>query len=99
MYFKVSSIGSSENYFEKNKEILLEEIEFMDILEKSELVLVFDINVKVKMLNFESWKEKVDYFLGICNNLLLDKKEMVVIYLKKLILNIDSGLNFEELGK
>lgn len=99
MYFKVSSFGSSENYFEKNKEFLLEEIEFMDILEKSELVLVFDINVKVKMLNFKSWKEKVDYFLGICNNLLLDKKEMVVIYLKKLILNIDSGLNFEELGK
>lgn len=95
---RVSSIGSSENYLEKNKEILLEEIEPMDILEKSELASVFDTNVKVKMSNFESRKEKADYFLGICNNLPPDKKEMVVIYLKKSIPNIDSGLNSEELG-
>lgn len=99
MHFKVSSIGSSENYLEKNKEFLLEEIEPMDILEKSELASVFDTNVKVKMSNFKSRKEKADYFLGICNNLPPDKKEMVVIYLKKSIPNIDSGLNSEELGK
>lgn len=95
---RVSSIGSSENYLEKNKEFLLEEIEPMDILEKSELASVFDTNVKVKMSNFKSRKEKADYFLGICNNLPPDKKEMVVIYLKKSIPNIDSGLNSEELG-
>lgn len=95
---RVSSIGSSENYLEKNKEFLLEEIEPMDILEKSELASVFDTIVKVKMSNFESRKEKADYFLGICNNLPPDKKEMVVIYLKKSIPNIDSGLNSEELG-
>lgn len=99
MHFKVSSIGSSENYLEKNKEFLLEEIEPMDILEKSELASVFDTNVKVKMSNFESGKEKADYFLGICNNLPPDKKEIIVIYLKKSIPNIDSGLNSEELGK
>lgn len=95
---RVSSIGSSENYLEKNKEFLLEEIEPMDILEKSELASVFDTNVKVKMSNFESRKEKADYFLGICNNLPPDKKEIIVIYLKKSIPNIDSGLNSEELG-
>lgn len=99
MHFKVSSIGSNENYLEKNKEFLLEEIEPMDILEKSELASVFDTNVKVKMSNFESRKEKADYFLGICNNLPPDKKEIIVIYLKKSIPNIDSGLNSEELGK
>lgn len=98
LYFKVRSIESSEYFFEENKKCLLEEIEFMDIL-KSEIVLLFDINVMIKMENYESWKERVDYFLGICISMLLDKREMVVKYLKKLIFKIDGDLNFKELGK
>lgn len=94
---KLRSIESSENFFEKNKKWLMEEVEPIDIL-KSEIASLFDTNVTVKMENFESRKERADYFIGICINLPRDKREMVVNYLKKSIPKSDSGLHSEELG-
>lgn len=98
LHFKVRSIASSEHFFEKNKKCLLEEIEPMDIL-KSEIASLFDTNVTIKMENYESRKERADYFLGICINLPPDKREMVVKYLKKSIPKTDGDLNSKELGK
>lgn len=98
LHFEVRSIESSENFFEKNKKWLMEEVEPIDIL-KSEIASLFDTNVTVKMENFESRKERADYFIGICIKLPRDKREMVVNYLKKSIPKSDSGLHSEELGK
>lgn len=94
---KVRSIESSEHFFEKNKKCLLEEIEPMDIL-KSEIASLFDTNVTIKMENYESRKERADYFLGICINMPPDEREMVVKYLKKSIPKTDGDLNSKELG-
>lgn len=68
LHFEVRSIESSENFFEKNKKWLMEEVEPIDIL-KSEITSLFDTNVTLKMENFESRKERADYFIGICINL------------------------------
>lgn len=99
LHFKVCSIERSENFFEKNREFLLENLQPMNILKESEIASLFDTNVTVKMGHFKSRKERAYYFLGICYNLPPEKMEMVKTYLKKSIHKFDSGLNSEELGK
>lgn len=91
LHFKVCSIESSENFFEKNKEFLLENLQPMNILNESEIASLFDTNVTVKMGNLKSRKERADYFLGICNNLPPEKREMIVTYLKKSIPTFERG--------
>lgn len=95
---KVCSFESSENFFEKNKEFLLENLQPMNILEESEISSLFDSNVTTKMANLEKRKERVAYILGICKDFPPEKREVVVTYLKKSIPKFDSGLNSEELG-
>lgn len=57
LHFKVCSNESSENYSDKNKEFLLENLQSMDILNLSEIASLFDTNVTVKVVNFGSRKK------------------------------------------
>lgn len=95
---KVCSNESCENFFVKNKELLLENLQPMNILNECEIASLFDTDVSIKIGNFESRKERADYFLRMCNNLPKDKRDRAIAILKKNIPTSDKISDREELG-
>lgn len=87
-----------ESFFEKNRNLILENIELFTI-EQTEIVSLFNKEDLEGIKKFGGRRERAEYFLKLCNKLPKENREIACEYMKRILSLPKEKMSHEELCK